>query len=317
MTLQFDPYIQQVLAAGAGPRGSSRFAAWHPGDVYGLRLILNDGLSQLAALPSTPSVQTSAFTAQHADGTSVDLRWYRKDESAGGPAVVFFHGGARIAGSVDLYDPLVRMLVDWAGVPFLSVEYRLAPEAGGAAAVHDGLLAVEWLIDHHETLDIDPARIAVMGDSAGGGIAAGVAVLARDTGIELARQILIYPMLDDRTVSPDVELSPAAAMFSYEFNRTAWESLLDDVPRDSADHLLAAPARTPDLRGVAPAYIEVGELDIFRDEDVRYAQQLWRAGVATDLHVRSGYPHAFDVLLLGSPSAVRHRDERVRVLQSF
>lgn len=317
MTLQFDPYIQQVLAAGAGPRGASGFDSWRPGDVDGLRLILDEGLGQLAALPIPPAVRTSSFTAEHADGTTVELRWYRKDESVDGPAVVYFHGGARIAGSVDLYDPLIRMMVDWADVPFLSVDYRLAPEARGASAMHDGLLAVQWLIAHHADFAIDPARIAVMGDSAGGGIAAGVAILARDAGIALPRQILIYPMLDDRTVSPDPELSPASAMFSYDFNRTAWESLLKDVPAGSADHLLAAPARTSDLRGVAPAYIEVGEMDIFRDEDVRYAQRLWQAGVATDLHVYSGYPHAFDVLLLGSPSADRHRAERVRVLQSF
>ncbi|HCE5431505.1 TPA: alpha/beta hydrolase [Legionella pneumophila] len=317
MTLQLDPYIQQVLAAGAGPRGASGFAAWRPGDVDGLRLILDEGLGQLAALPSPASVRTRSFTAEHPDGTTVELRWYRKDGSPEGPAVIFFHGGARIAGSVDLYDPLARMMVDWADVPFLSVEYRLAPEARGASAMHDGLLAVQWLIAHHAELAVDPARIAVMGDSAGGGIAAGVAILARDAGIALARQILIYPMLDDRTVSADPELSAASAMFSYEFNRTAWESLLADIPLGSADHLLAAPARTSDLRGVAPAYIEVGELDIFRDEDVRYAQQLWQAGVATDLHVHSGYPHAFDILLLGSPEAARLRDERARVLQSF
>lgn len=317
MTLQLDPYIQQVLSTGAGPRGASGFAAWRPGDVDGLRLVLDEGLGQLAALPSPPTVRTSSFTAEHADGTSVGLRWYRKDESADGPAVVFFHGGARVAGSVDLYDPLVRMMVDWADIPFLSVDYRLAPEARGASAMHDGLLAVQWLLANHAEFGIDPARIAVMGDSAGGGVAAGVAILARDTGIALARQILIYPMLDDRTVSPDPELSAASAMFSYEFNGTAWESLLEDVPAGSADHFLAAPARTSDLRGLASAYIEVGELDIFRDEDVHYAQRLWQAGVAADLHVHSGYPHAFDVLLLGSPSSARHRDERVRVLRSF
>lgn len=317
MTMDFNPYIQQVLDAGAGPRGASGFATWRPSDVEGLRHILDEGLAQMAALPSPTSVRTDSFITEHGDGTSIEMRWYRKEGAPKGPAVVFFHGGARIAGSVDLYDPLVQMMVDWAGVPFLSVEYRLAPEARGASAMHDGLLAVKWLIANHADLDVDPARIAVMGDSAGGGVAAGVAVLARDAGIVLARQILIYPMLDDRTVFPDPELHAAAAMFSYEFNRTAWASLLSEVPAGSADHFLAAPARTPDLRGVASAYIEVGELDIFRDEDVRYAQQLWQAGVPTDLHVHSGYPHAFDVLLLGSPIAARHRDERVRVLHSF
>lgn len=317
MSLQLDPYVQQVLDAGAGPRGASGFASWQPGDVLGLRRILDEGLAQMAALPRPTSVVMHSFTAEHADGTPVDLRWYGREGAASGPAIVFFHGGARIAGSVDLYDPLVRMLVDWAGVPFLSVDYRLAPEARGAAAMHDGLLAVRWLLDHHVDLGVDPGRVAVMGDSAGGGVAAGVAMLCRDADIALARQILVYPMLDDRTVEPDPELGSAEAMFSYAFNRTAWASLLEGVGVGSAEHLLAAPGRAADLSGLAPAYLEVGELDIFRDEDVRYAQQLWAAGVPTDLHVHAGYPHAFDVLLLGSPDADRLRAERIRVLQSL
>jgi len=317
MTLEFDPYIQQVLEAGAGPRGASGFTSWHPGDVEGLRAILDEGLAQMSALPRPESVQVKSFRTNTADGTEIPMRWYQKAGTADGPAIVFFHGGARIAGSMDLYDPLVRMMVDWAGVPFLSVDYRLAPEATGATAMHDGMLAVQWLVTNRQDLGVDPARIAVMGDSAGGGVAAGVAVLARNAGITLARQILIYPMLDDRTVTPDSELGAAASMFSYDFNQTAWSALLDGVPEGSTEHVLAAPARTTNLGGVAPAYIEVGELDIFRDEDVRYAQRLWQAGVPTDLHVHSGYPHAFDVLLLAAPSAGRHRDERVRVLQSF
>jgi acetyl esterase/lipase len=317
MTLEFDAYIQQVLEAGAGPRGASGFVSWRPGDVAGLRGILDEGLAQMVALPRPTSVQTKSFHTEHADGTAIAMRWYRKEGATDGPAIVFSHGGARIAGSVDLYDPLVRMMADWAGVPFLSVEYRLAPEASGAAAMHDGLLAVQWLVTNHQDLGVDPARVAVMGDSAGGGVAAGVAVLARNAGITLARQILIYPMLNDRTVTPDAELHAASSMFSYDFNQTAWAALLGGVQVNSPEHVLAAPARTADLRGVAPAYIEVGELDIFRDEDVQYAQRLWHAGVPTDLHVHSGYPHAFDVLLLASPSATRHRDERVRVLQSF
>jgi acetyl esterase/lipase len=202
-------------------------------------------------------------------------------------------------------------------VPILSVDYRLAPEATGAAPMRDGLLALQWLVGHGQELGIDPRRIAVMGDSAGGGVAAGVAVLARDHGIDLARQILVYPMLDDRTVSPDPELAAASAMFSYDFNATAWDAVLSGVPPLSEEHLLAAPGRTVDHRGLAPAFIEVGELDIFREEAVEYARGLWSAGVPADLHVHAGYPHAFDVLLMGSPDDARHRDERNRVLRSF
>jgi acetyl esterase/lipase len=124
-------------------------------------------------------------------------------------------------------------------------------------------------------------------------------------------------MLDDRNVVPDPHLADAAAMFSYAFNETAWSAVLHGVDELAAEHLLAAPARTENLRGLAPAYIEVGEMDIFRDEDVRYASRLWHAGVPADLHVHSDYSHAFDLLLLSSPDADRLRDERIRVLQSF
>jgi acetyl esterase/lipase len=220
-----------------------------------------------------------------------------------------------IAGSVELYDPLVRTYVAWTGVPMLAVDYRLAPEAPAGAAASDGLAAVTWLRERADNLGVDPARIAVMGDSAGGGVAASVAILARDHRILLARQLLVYPMLDDRTTEPDPHLAAAPTLFSYAFNRTAWAAVLrgHDGSRPVAPSI--APTRNTNFAGLAPAYIEVGEMDIFRDEDVGYARQLWRAGVSTELHVHPGMPHAFDVLLLGDD--LRYQADKIRVIRSL
>jgi acetyl esterase/lipase len=211
---------------------------------------------------------------------------------------------------------LIETFVAWTGVPFLAVEYRLAPEFPAGTAAVDGLKALEWLLEHAEQLGVDRSRVAVMGDSAGGGVAAAVAVLARDHNLSLAKQVLIYPMLDDRNTVADPHMEAAASMFSYEFNRTSWEAVLGSE-RDSPDVPgLAAPARNRDFARLAPAYIEVGEIDIFRDEDVGYAQRLWSAGVSAELHVHPGYPHAFDVLLLGDELGNRHREDKIRVIRS-
>jgi acetyl esterase/lipase len=154
-----------------------------------------------------------------------------------------------------------------------------------------------------------------MGDSAGGGVAAAVAILARDHGIHLAKQVLTYPMLDDRTTEPDPHLAAAPTLFSYAFNRTSWAAVLGEHEGRRTATPGVAPARNTDFAGLAPAYIEVGEMDIFRDENVAYALQLWRAGVSTELHVHPGMPHAFDVLLIADEP--RYQEGKIRVLQSL
>ena len=155
-----------------------------------------------------------------------------------------------------------------------------------------------------------------MGDSGGGGIAAGAAIMARDLGIPVSRQILVYPMLDDRTVEPDPLLAPTAT-WSYENNVTAWDALLGadrggpDVPA------VAAPARLTDLAGVPPTYVEVGELDIFRDECLTWAGRLLAAGVSCALHVRPGAPHGFEWLAKDAGVSRRAVADRVRVIRSL
>ena len=317
MPFELNSHIQQLIAAGAGPSGSPGFADFTTGDTLALRKILDHGLAQMSGLPAARVVSVENHHVTTIDGHELTLRWYEKIGSAPGSVVVYLHGGAMLAGSVDLYDPLVRMYVEWTGVPFLAVDYRLAPEVPAGTPARDALLSLQWLLEHSLELGVDPARIAVMGDSAGGGIAAALAVLARDTGIRLAKQILLYPMLDDRNTVPDPQLSASPTIFPYAFNLTAWSAVLGEAIGTDTVPPAAVPARNTDFMDLAPTYIEVGEMDIFRDEDVAYAQQLWRAGVPTELHVHPGYPHAFDILLIGDELGTRHKDEKIRIIRSL
>ena len=232
-----------------------------------------------------------------------------------GPAVVYLHGGGMILASVDLYDRLVAGYVAETGVPMLSVDYRLAPEHPHPSPVEDSFAGLRWLVDHAAELGVDPGRVAVMGDSGGGGLAAGVALMARDRNLALARQVLIYPMLDDRNTTPDPNLAPFAG-WSYDDNYTGWHALLgdrigtDDVPA------YAAPARAVDVSGLPPTYVETGELDIFRDESIEYARRIAATGTSIELHVHPGCPHGFD--RLGDIPVVRRAfADRHRVLRSL
>jgi acetyl esterase/lipase len=222
-----------------------------------------------------------------------------------------------IAGSVALYDGPVARYVSNSGVPMLAVDYRLAPEHAHPIPVEDCYAGLEWLAEHSGELAIDQARIAVMGDSAGGGLAAGVALLARDRGgPALAHQILIFAMLDDNNTTPDPEIAPFA-VWSYDDNITAWGALLGDAIGGPDVPIYAAPARAADLSGLPPCYLEVGQLDIFRDEDLAYAQRLSRAGVTVEFHLRPGVPHEFETIAFAADVARRAVGDRLRVLRGI
>jgi acetyl esterase/lipase len=212
-----------------------------------------------------------------------------------------------------MYAHGVRAYVAETGVPMLVVDYRVAPEHPDLRPVGDCYAAVRRLADNAATLDISPDRITVMGDSAGGGLAAGVTLLARDRGgPAIAQQIRIYPMPDDRTTAPDPALVPFLT-WTYD-NVTGWGALLGAGPQHASPY--AVPARAQDLTNLPPTFIDVGDLDIFRDEDIAYAQRLIEAGVSTELHLYPGRPHAFEVLAPDaavSRLAIAARVRRLRV----
>lgn len=224
-------------------------------------------------------------------------RWYRKEGSDARSAVMYVHGGGMILMGIDEMDADISRYVALSGVPFLSIGYRLAPEHPRPQA-EDALDGYLWLIGHADELGIDAHRVAIMGDSGGAGIAAGAAILARDRGVPLAKQILIYPMLDDRTVACDDELDGLAHVWFAENNKMAWEAVLGE--RRGTDEVLPceAPVRNESFEGLAPAFLEVGELDLFRDETIEYAKRLMAAHVPAELHVLTGLTHTFDTFPL-------------------
>jgi acetyl esterase/lipase len=249
------------------------------------------------------------------DGSEVLVRWYSR-EGMTGPAAVFLHGGGMISGSVGLHDRSIAAYVADSGVPILAADYRSAPEHPHPTPVEDAYAGLAWLAAHADDLNVDPARIALMGESAGGGLAAGAALLARDRGLAVAKQILIYPMLDDRTTVPDPALAPPA-VWSYDDNYTGWHALLGDAIGTAGVSEYAAPARGRDLADLPPAYVEVGELDIFRDEAIDYARRLLDAGTSVELHVHPGCPHGFEHISAEADVVRRSRADRLRALTSF
>ncbi|MFZ4892982.1 alpha/beta hydrolase [Plantibacter sp. Mn2098] len=317
MNYALDPELAPAMAAlKAAAAGAPRPAR---GDWRTVRESASAGLAYLATItPASSGVTTTNFSTRTFDDEGeIGLRWYETTGTATGGAVVYAHGGGMLGGSVDLYDEIVSWYVAQTGVPFLSVELRLAPEAPTSTAMaEDVFSAVMWLRDHSTSLGVDPDRIAVMGDSGGGGPTAGAAILARDRNVPLAKQILVYPMLDDRTSTPG-RIPSEFLTWSYDNNYTGWVTLLgEDIGGDSVSPV-AAPARLLDVEGLAPAYIEVGDLDIFRDECIAYAGRLAAAGVPVELHVHPGAPHGFERFVPDSSAARRAMADRARAVSSI
>jgi acetyl esterase/lipase len=318
MSFALDPEVAEALAPFAAAAANS--APPPVGDVAARRATL-EGVFRYGdtAQPVPDDVASTDHELTTGDGARIRLRWYaRKDAPAEpGPAALYLHGGGMIVGHIGLFDGLVSRYVSASGTPILSVDYRLAPEHPHPVPVEDVYAALVWLHEHTAALGVDPARIAVFGDSAGGGLAAAVSILARDrNGPAIAKQILVMPMLDDRTLTPDPHIAPFA-VWSWDDNRTGWQALLGDAAGGPDTPAYAAPARVADPAGLPPAYIDVGQLDIFRDEDLTYALRLGRAGVPVELHLHPGVPHEFDFIAFGAAAARRVNADRVRVLASL
>ncbi len=208
------------------------------------------------------------------------------------PGVLWIHGGGLVMGHGATDAPLCQSLADELGAVVVSAHYRLAPEHPFPTPAEDCYHALEYLTGLPE---VDPGRVGVAGQSAGGGLAAAVAILARDRGVPLAFQALIYPMLDDRSSERSHPDEDSYRMWSIASNRFGWSSYLCGVDM-SAIPAAAVPGRCEDLSGLAPAWIGVGTLDLFYEEDLSYAEHLEEAGVPCQLHVTDGAYHAFDVL---------------------
>ncbi|KAI0381415.1 hypothetical protein F5Y04DRAFT_271002 [Hypomontagnella monticulosa] len=259
-----------------------------------------------AMLPPQPSIVQTKYTYPSYDGTEIEITRFATAEQmasdgATQPAVLYLHGGGMVAVTVEIFAPQLAKLAAESGIQIFAADYRRAPEHPDPTPVEDCYAALQWLSTHSAELGVDPARLGLMGDSAGGGLAAGTALLARDRGLEppVKKQILVYPMLDDRGIfalprtSPLIEL----ATFPLSVAVMCWEAYVGKEKAGRADADVspyAAPGRAGDLRGLPSTYIDVGGLDLFRDECATFAARLAAVDVETEFHLFPGVPHAFE-----------------------
>ena len=301
----------------AGLMSAQPIAGERPSDVFGWRAFLNGGLiAAFAHLPEAPDVHKQRFACTSSDGAELELHWYGKAQSTCRSAIIYAHGGGMVAGSIDIYEPLMRYYVEHTGVPFLAVGYRLAPECGEIGLGRDIVAGLRWLRANSSDLGVDSSQISIMGDSGGGGVAAAACILARDEQLPLARQLLIYPMLDDRNVVGDDYLADVA-LWKYDSHKIVWDAVLGGKTGAAGISPYISPARLEDFRGLPPAYIEVGELDIFRDESLDYARKLGRAGVSCEFHMYPGAPHGHDWLNLSASVSKRSLQTRMAAIRSL
>lgn len=263
-----------------------------------------DAMSLAAMGQATAAVEMTERLAEGAPGApDVRLLVYRPvDLPVRAPAMLRIHGGGYVFGTAEMGDAANRAWAASLGCVIVSVQYRLAPDSSFPGPLDDCFAALVWLHGQAGALGVDPARIAVRGESAGGGLAAALALLARDRGgPAILHQNLIYPMIDDRTGST-APRNPMSGEFVWTArdNAFGWASLLGTAPGGEGVHHHAAPARAGDLAGLPPTFIGTAALDIFVDENLDYARRLIHAGVPTELYVAPGAFHGFDAIAPGA-----------------
>ncbi|MFF6774676.1 alpha/beta hydrolase [Streptomyces sp. NPDC012637] len=233
------------------------------------------------------------------------------------PLLYYLHGGAMVMGNA--WSVLPTVLREWAeplGMAVLSVEYRLAPEAPYPAALEDAYEGLVWAAGHASELDVDPGRIVIGGKSAGGGLAAALALLARDRGgPAVLGQLFLSPMLDDSLETYSARQMSGVDVWDLTSHATVWRAYLGDLHGSAELPPYAAPARATDLSGLPPAYVEVGSAEMFRDEGVAYANLIWQSGGQAELHVVPGACHGFDGLARHAALTTDARATRTRWLR--
>ena len=309
------------------PELAAPLAAWHQAmqgginlhDIPAARRLMEDlAAAQTATARPIEGISTADRQVPGPEGApEVFVRLYQPTERpATLPALLWIHGGGYVLGSVARDDLVARHLAQVAQCVVASVEYRLAPECPFPAPVEDCYAALKWLSTQSAALGVNTARIAIGGASAGGGLAAGLALLARDRAeVAVAFQLLIYPMLDDRNIAPATETVPDTFVWTRENNLMGWRAYLGCEPGGAEVSPYAAAARATDLHGLPPAYMAVGDLDLFVDENITYAQRLLAAGVPTELHVYPGAFHGFNGFAPSAEISRRFNADRTHALQ--
>jgi acetyl esterase/lipase len=269
--------------------------------------------------PSLDIVQQTDYTVKSYDGTQILLRRYAKPDVLNAkepqPAILAIHGGGFVSGTVEICGGLNAETALTTSRPVFAVDYRLAPEHPFPAAVEDSFAALKYLSEHAAELNIDPKRICVQGESAGGGIAVGIVLMARDRELSppVAKLIAVNPELDDRTCHPaDIEFLKYTTWTPHH-NQLAWKAYVGDekagkVEADVSPY--AAPARAKSYKGLPSTYVDVGTLDLFRDENLEFVRRLMEDNVDVEFHLWPGVPHVFEFLGPGTRWHQRAKEAR-------
>ncbi|GAB3102171.1 alpha/beta hydrolase [Aestuariicella hydrocarbonica] len=245
------------------------------------------------------------------------VRIYRPEANATGAGLLWIHGGGYIMGNTAINDRECTSLARDVGLVVVSVDYRLAPRHPFPAALDDCYDAWSYMLSNVAQWGLDSRRIAVMGQSAGGGLAAAVVQRIADAGgVQPAAQLLLYPMLDDRTAADRSRDSIKYRLWNNKNNRGAWAWYLGQPPGAKTLPAYAAPARREDVSGLPPTWMGVGELDLFHAEDCRYAERLQASDVECELYVTPKAPHAFDMLVPESAPSQGFTQDYIRFLQT-
>lgn len=255
-------------------------------------------MKPLLALRKKPHSLFGVSIFERKIGTAV-VRVYRPEGELSGAGLLWIHGGGYILGAPVINDRECALYARDLNLLVVSVGYRLAPKHPFPSALDDCFAGWQWLLENANDLGIDPRRIVVSGQSAGGGLAAGLVQRIHDEGgIQPAGQALFCPMLDDRTAAKFELDALRHKLWSNKNNRGAWHHYLGGKP--GADNIpqYAAPARRQDLSGLPPAWVGVGDIDLFYDEDCDYAARLQQAGVPCHLEVFPGAPHGFEITVI-------------------
>ncbi|MEJ6507335.1 MAG: alpha/beta hydrolase [Microbacteriaceae bacterium] len=251
-----------------------------------------DQLLSATPVPKNPNVVISHHLAPGPDG-ELGVRVYSpRNVSSPAPGLIYIHGGGMIMGGLEGEDGTCQMLADSLGAVIASVDYRKAPENPYPAGPEDCFAAASWVFNNAEELGIDSDNVGIYGPSAGGGLAIAVALMARDRGgPSFSYMVPIHPMIDDRNVSESSHMVVDVGIWDRDGSLEAWSWYLGG---SEADHY-AAPARAENLSGLPPTFMDVGELDMFRDENIEFAKRLSEADVPVEFHLWPGSYHASEI----------------------
>lgn len=297
---KYDPTVEEI---------ASMFPRFDIADAVGTRAVLDEFLQAMAKQgverPTDDRVEEIERIIPGSDGApDIPIRIYMpEDRAEAGPGFVNFHGGGFILGDLETEHPRCLIMAAKGGAVSVGVDYRLAPENPFPAGVEDCYTALQWVAENAVELKIDPAKIAIGGGSAGGNLAAAVALMARDRGgPNVAFQLLIYPVIDDRCETPSMKNGDGLYIWDHQNTLDMWNHYIGEDRSNVSPY--AAPARARDLSGLPPAYMMTCEHDPLRDEAIIYAMRLMAAGVQVELQNYPGTVHAFDLL---TPSEISTR----------